>query len=120
MRRGRLGTGALLVVCAIFAFAVPAAYADNGTDAQGYPCATQPAGPGQGSQCTTPKPKPKTAVVAVHKTVQPPPAGGVEATRTSGTLPFTGLQLTVFALVGLGLVAGGLLLRSTGRRRSES
>jgi hypothetical protein len=36
-------------------------------------------------------------------------------TKTTGTLPFTGAQLTLFALVGLGLLAAGLALRSTGR-----
>jgi hypothetical protein len=40
------------------------------------------------------------------------PASTVKA---GGTLPFTGTQLGVFALVGLALLATGLVLRSTGR-----
>lgn len=42
------------------------------------------------------------------------------AVRRSGTLPFTGMQLTVFLLVGLGLVGTGLVLRATGRHRSDT
>ena len=200
MRRGRLSTGALLLVLVTLLFAVPAAYADDGTDTQGYPCATQPAGPGQSSdqctpqscppgetmnaagQCTTPTPEcapgqttspsgqcvtpttpscapgqvmnssgqcvtpPKTppaspprpqtqpvvaavtpvrsgvagvkaAVVSRHATA---PAAAVAPARATGTLPFTGLQLTVYALVGLALVVGGILLRSTGRRENDA
>jgi hypothetical protein len=33
-----------------------------------------------------------------------------------GTLPFTGAELTLFLLLGLGLVIGGTVLRTTGRR----
>lgn len=40
--------------------------------------------------------------------------------RKQGTLPFTGAQLALFLLVGLGLVATGLVLRATGRRRPEA
>lgn len=36
-------------------------------------------------------------------------------TRASGTLPFTGIQLALFTLVGLALVGTGLLLRSTAK-----
>jgi hypothetical protein len=39
----------------------------------------------------------------------------IATTKTSGTLPFTGAQLALFALVGLALLATGLLLRSTGK-----
>jgi hypothetical protein len=42
------------------------------------------------------------------------------AVRRSGTLPFTGMQLTLFLLIGLGLVGTGLVLRATGRRRSDT
>lgn len=37
--------------------------------------------------------------------------------QQTGTLPFTGAELFVFALVGAALVAAGLLLRSTGRQK---
>jgi hypothetical protein len=42
------------------------------------------------------------------------------AVRRSGTLPFTGMQLSLFLLVGLGLVGTGLVLRATGKRSSDS
>jgi hypothetical protein len=38
--------------------------------------------------------------------------------RTQGTLPFTGAELTIFALVGALLVASGLLLRASARQKS--
>jgi hypothetical protein len=42
---------------------------------------------------------------------------GAQFTKTApaGTLPFTGLQLGVFAALGLALLAGGLLLRRASR-----
>lgn len=42
------------------------------------------------------------------------------ATRTKGALPFTGADLTVFAVVGLALIAIGIALRSTTKRRPQS
>lgn len=39
----------------------------------------------------------------------------VATTKASGTLPFTGVQLALFAVVGLALLASGLVLRATGR-----
>jgi hypothetical protein len=38
--------------------------------------------------------------------------------RAQGTLPFTGAELTIFALVGALLVASGLLLRASARQKS--
>jgi hypothetical protein len=44
------------------------------------------------------------------------PAVAAEAAAdTSGELPFTGLQLGVFAVVGAGLLGTGLILRRTAR-----
>jgi hypothetical protein len=40
-------------------------------------------------------------------------------TKASGTLPFTGTELTIFFIVGLALVGTGVLLRSTARQRSQ-
>ena len=54
---------------------------------------------GQGPLAVSPKSKP------------------LAATKARGGLPFTGAQLGLFAIVGLALLAMGLLLRSTGRRR---
>jgi len=46
-------------------------------------------------------------------------AAPIATTKTRGTLPFTGAQLTLFAIVGLALLATGLVLRTTGRRRPQ-
>jgi hypothetical protein len=43
----------------------------------------------------------------------------VHVSRGGGTLPFTGAQLGLFVLVGLGLVAVGLLLHRTGRETRD-
>ena len=60
--------------------------------------------------------QPKTAgVLGAQKTVARAP---LAATAQRGTLPFTGLQLTLLVLVGGALLAGGLLLRFTARGRS--
>jgi cell division septation protein DedD len=55
------------------------------------------------------------------------PSGGVAgaqqslgATHANSTLPFTGAQLWLFALVGLALIAGGALLKTTSRQKSRS
>ena len=39
-------------------------------------------------------------------------------TAQAGNLPFTGAELAVFAVIGLGLLASGLILRRTARSRS--
>jgi hypothetical protein len=57
----------------------------------------------QGAQHTVKTPVTRSAAA---------PLGTAKAT---GTLPFTGAQLGLFALVGLALLATGLVLRSTGR-----
>jgi cell division septation protein DedD len=55
------------------------------------------------------------------------PSGGVAGAQQSlgaaharNTLPFTGAQLWLFALVGLALIAGGALLKTTARQKSRS
>lgn len=53
---------------------------------------------------------------ANHSATAPRSASApLAATKARGTLPFTGAQLTLFALVGLALLATGVLLRSTAR-----
>jgi hypothetical protein len=47
------------------------------------------------------------------------PGSQVLGQSTGGTLPFTGAQLAVFALVGLALVGGGLAARRIGRSRAD-
>jgi hypothetical protein len=84
-------------------------------------------------QVTPPALAPVTAGVAgVQKTATPKAevlgaqspnqsaAAPLATTKTSGTLPFTGAELGLFALVGLALVGSGLLLRTTAKHRGES
>ena len=57
--------------------------------------------------------------------VEQGPSGGdtggtATAADTSGELPFTGLELGVFALVGAGLLGTGLALRRTVRSNQQS
>jgi hypothetical protein len=63
-----------------------------------------------------------TRVKGSRHTVNTPvsTAAPLAATKTKGTLPFTGAQLALFTLVGLALVATGLVLRSTARRDRRS
>jgi hypothetical protein len=69
---------------------------------------------GANGACTTPA----AGVAGAHKTVQhttPAPVTAVApATTASGTLPFTGLQLGIFVLIGVALIGGGLLVRRVG------
>lgn len=63
------------------------------------------------------------AVKGTTHTVRAPvkaSAAPLTTAKTRGTLPFTGAQLALFTLVGLGLVATGLVLRATGRRRPQA
>ena len=45
-------------------------------------------------------------------------AGALGKVASQGTLPFTGLDIAVFVVVGLVLVGAGLMLRRAGRRAS--
>ena len=47
------------------------------------------------------------------RAVVTPLAGAAAAADTSGQLPFTGLELGVFAVIGAGLLGTGLVLRRT-------
>lgn len=73
-----------------------------------------------GVQVTRTSNKPAPAVKGVQHTVKAPTtqaaAAPIATTRTTGTLPFTGAQLALFTIVGLALIASGLLLRSTSRQ----
>jgi hypothetical protein len=71
----------------------------------------------KGAQHTaaTPTTGVKNAQHTAKAPVAPAAIAPLATTKTTGTLPFTGAQLALFALVGLALLATGLLLRSTGR-----
>jgi hypothetical protein len=47
-------------------------------------------------------------------------AAPLSATHTSGTLPFTGLQLTIAVALGVALLGGGFLLRRAAREGGGS
>lgn len=118
MSRGR-GIGGIVVLLLSVAMGAPYALAAGGTSAveQGYPCATQPPGSkgaGNGTTCQ--------GVAGTQKTQQRPTTAGsvAPATRVSGTLPFTGIQLGVFVAVGIMLVGGGAILRASGRSRTDN
>jgi uncharacterized surface anchored protein len=74
---------------------------------------------------TTNKQSPKPGQVAPAQVVKTTPpasqstASPLETTKSSGTLPFTGAELGVFAIVGAALLAGGLLLRMSARNRKS-
>ncbi len=147
MSRGRVVLGGVALVAAL-ALSAPAAFAADGsvTD-QGYPCATvPPPAPGGGTtggttgsgQCQTPTPTPAqpapqaaaSGVAGVSKTLTksapvkaaaPAPAAAVApAVASRGTLPFTGLQLEIFVLIGVALIGGGLLLRHSSREKTDA
>jgi hypothetical protein len=47
-------------------------------------------------------------------------AAPLATTKSSGALPFTGAELGIFAVVGIALLTGGLLLRLTARQKRTS
>jgi hypothetical protein len=63
-----------------------------------------------------PTPAPVAHVAPATKTLAQP-APTVAPARQSSTLPFTGLQLGVFAAIGVALILSGILLRTTARQR---
>jgi hypothetical protein len=77
---------------------------------------TTSAGGGGGGGGTSQASQPSGAAGAQHTLGSTAP---LRAARQSGSLPFTGAQLTIFALVGIALIVGGYLLHTTGRRRSS-
>jgi hypothetical protein len=102
MRRGRIIFGGVAMLL-VLALSAPAAYSAGGGPAtnQGYPKPTHGGNAG---------------VAGTHKSV----AGGVRPARAGGSLPFTGMQLGLVVLVGLLLVGGGVVLRTSGRNRTST
>lgn len=60
-----------------------------------------------------PQARPQQPVAQVAGAQTPP----VAQTASAGTLPFTGSELGIFALVGAALLAGGIVLRASSRGR---
>ncbi len=67
-----------------------------------------------GAQKTITKPKQKPGQTSGVAGAQSPP---LAQTASAGTLPFTGSELGIFALVGAALLAGGFVLRASSRGR---
>jgi hypothetical protein len=110
MRRGRIISGVIALTIAA-AIAAPGALAGPPAISQGY---------GPVVPKVTPKITPtNTAGVAgaQHALGTRSP---LRATTRSGALPFTGAQLWLFALVGIALIGGGAMLKTTARSESRS
>jgi len=78
---------------------------------QGYPTVTTTGSNAGGAVAGTNKESGGQQPIAVNRAIQ--------ATKAKGTLPFTGAQLGLFAIVGIALVAMGFLLRKTARQKSS-
>jgi hypothetical protein len=110
MRRGRISLGGI-VILAVLALSVPAAYAAGGGPAtnQGYPTATKPPAVKKAHGGNT-------GVAGTKKTV----VGAVKPAQAGSSLPFTGMQLGLVVVVGLLLIGGGAVLRTSGRNRTST
>jgi hypothetical protein len=98
-----------MAVFAVLVLSAPAAFAAGGGPAtnQGYPGPTKPP-----AHHTTHGGN--AGVAGAHQV-----AGGVKPARAGGSLPFTGLQLGLVVLVGMLLIGGGVVLRTSGRNRTS-
>jgi hypothetical protein len=123
MRRGRV-IGGIVLLCAATALSAPYALAAGGSAVdQGYPCATAaPAAPGTNGAggCATSGVAGTSHTNTPHSQAPAPEAAQVAPAQTGGTLPFTGVQLGVFGVLGVMLIGGGLVLRASGRSRTDS
>jgi hypothetical protein len=108
MTRQRLAS---LVIALVFAtIAAPVAFAGANDDQ--YPTPTKLVKP---PTTKTPTSKTKGKAPTVNGGVAP-----LTTKKTTGTLPFTGLDLTVIALLGGSGLVGGVGLRKLGQKRSDS
>jgi hypothetical protein len=76
-----------------------------------------PVGRVAGTSKTIVKAAPTATPAANVAGVQSPVQAPVARTASAGTLPFTGAELGLFALVGSALLLGGILLRASARQR---
>jgi hypothetical protein len=111
MTRQRLAS---LVIALVFAtIAVPVAFAGANDDQ--YPTPTKLVKPPKTPTTKTPTTKTQGKAPTVNGGVAP-----LTTKKTTGTLPFTGLDLTVIALLGGSGLVGGVGLRKLGQKRSDS
>jgi LPXTG-motif cell wall-anchored protein len=111
---------AVLAAALAVAAAPGAAFAQNGAGDEQYqdPFAGSPA------PKATPKPKPTPqqqtqTQTQTQTTPQPAATSATTTTTAAGALPRTGLDLKPLALIGVGLVAAGLLLRRRPRHGGD-
>lgn len=119
MRRGRILAAAAATVAVLLATATgavagsPQSLFSHNAVQQGY------GGVGSSGTQGSKSSKPANQVAGAQKTVQRSAGAVAPATHAAGTLPFTGLQLTIFVLIGIALIGGGLLVRRVGGRRGQ-
>ena len=83
----------------------------GGVDVQNYRPVVQHAAAVKGVQATRVKSAPASRVAPTSQVL----GASTAPTRATGTLPFTGAQLGIYAALGVALLGGGLLLRRAGR-----
>lgn len=126
-RRGRLVTGVLVLVALVLVMASSAVaatpraiymdLADNGRLDKSYSAAEMKAFLAD----TTVQGYSNPVVAGVSPAASNANgAAGVAAVNQSGALPFTGAQLSIFVIIGAALLAAGLLLRATGRKKTTA
>jgi LPXTG-motif cell wall-anchored protein len=110
---------AALAASLVVALAPAAAHAQNGAGDEQYqdPFAggsQQPAKPKPKQQATPVKPVPHQQVQSQPSAQQAAPSAQQRSTGSGGELPRTGFDVVPLALVGVALVAAGVLLRRRG------
>jgi hypothetical protein len=122
MRRGKVMFAALIALAALGA--APASAKSPAAVARAYANSHMSQSPSKLSKTlanpTVQAYQSPTTGVSMQSHATPPHASaqgvlGATATHATGTLPFTGADLGVFAGIALGLIGLGLLLRKFGR-----
>jgi hypothetical protein len=114
---------AVAAIVACLALAVPsAALAISPTqDAYGGVAGQQESGGNSGNQSSNNTTSPEAEVLGATTESEPATeaAAAVATPEASGSLPFTGLEVGVIALVGLALIGGGVMLYRTSRHNQQ-